>query len=366
MDSSTAIERSAAEWLARRDSAAWSAADQAAFEAWLTASTAHRVAWLRLQAAWRESGRLKALGAGLPPQRVPPRGGWMQSPFFHQAQAPAAQPDAGPEPSSARAAVPVDLRGFAFKRAAAQPRRARLGLRLAGVAASLALATVLGLQWRQFNAVERSTYATAVGELRTVTMADGSQAQLSSASRVEVALSGRERRVEVRSGEVFFDVAKDPQRPFVVQAGAQRVVAVGTRFSVRSDQHALRVVVTEGRVRLLPAAPAAAPVLLSAGMVALADPRGVHVRTHPLRQAEELLSWRDGVLNFRNTPLAEAVAEFNRYHATQMVIDDPAVAAIPIGGSFRWSNTDAFVRLLEQGFALRAERRGERIILRSE
>src|SRR5690606_7372246 len=76
MASSIRIERAAAAWLARRDAGGWAARDQAELEDWLAASTAHRVAWLRLQAAWRESGRLKALGAGLPAGRVPAPGRW--------------------------------------------------------------------------------------------------------------------------------------------------------------------------------------------------------------------------------------------------------------------------------------------------
>src|SRR5690606_5824072 len=76
MDSSIRIERAAAAWLARRDADGWVARDQDELDDWLAASTAHRVAWLRLQAAWRESGRLKALGAGLPAGQVPVRGRW--------------------------------------------------------------------------------------------------------------------------------------------------------------------------------------------------------------------------------------------------------------------------------------------------
>src|SRR5882724_1218152 len=75
------IEESAAVWLARRDSGNWNDADHAGFNEWLNASTAHRVAYLRLEAAWTEAGRLKALGAGLPSDQVPPPGAWGNHPF---------------------------------------------------------------------------------------------------------------------------------------------------------------------------------------------------------------------------------------------------------------------------------------------
>jgi len=82
--------------------------------------------------------------------------------------------------------------------------------------------------------------------------------------------------------------------------------------------------------------------------------------------AEDLLSWREGLLVFRGTPLVEAAAEFNRYNAHKLMVDDPSIAAIPVGGSFRWSNTDAFVRVLEQGFGLRAVRDGDVTRLRAQ
>jgi len=142
-----------------------------------------------------------------------------------------------------------------------------------------------------------------------------------------------------------------------VEADDRRVVVVGTRFSVRHADGELRVAVTEGRVRLEETAePDAPPTLLIAGMVAFARGDGVRLRQQSASEVEDMLSWRKGLLVFRSTPLVEAVAEFNRYNAHKLVIDDPSIAAIPVGGSFRWANTDAFVRVLEQGFGLHAER----------
>ncbi|WP_257388765.1 FecR/PupR family sigma factor regulator, partial [Tahibacter caeni] len=75
------IEHDAAAWLARRDGGDWSAEQADALERWLAAATAHRVAFLRLEAAWTESGRLKALGAGLARGELPERGRWSQTRF---------------------------------------------------------------------------------------------------------------------------------------------------------------------------------------------------------------------------------------------------------------------------------------------
>ena len=83
----------------------------------------------------------------------------------------------------------------------------------------------------------------------------------------------------------------------------------------------------------------------------------------PLSQAEEALSWRSGVLVFRNATLADVIAEFNRYTEHQIVILDPRVAGMRIAGSFRATNAEGFVRLLEQGYPLRVEHRDEEILL---
>ena len=359
MDSSKQIERTAAAWLARRDSETWTEADQAELDAWLGAATANRVAWLRLTAAWRQSERLKVLGAGGPPGRVPARGVWPLSPFFEQLVT------AEESPASTEAVESPEAAELPESPAKSSPRRR--GLRFAAVAASLALAAVLALGWWEFSKVEQGSYLTAVGKLRTVALPDGSQATLSSNSSIDMRMSRRERRIELQRGEVYFEVTREPDRPFVVQVGERRVVVVGTQFAVRSDADELRVLVTEGRVRLeSESSPSRHPELLTAGMEAVASRAGVQVRSHPLDEVGEMLSWRGGFLSFRDTPLAEAAAEFNRYNRRQIVVVDDAIAAIPIGGNFRWSNTDAFVRLLEQGFGVRAERRGDEIVLRGE
>jgi transmembrane sensor len=348
MASSTQIERAAAEWLARRE-AGWSNAEQAQFEIWLDASIAHRVAWIRLETGWQRASRLKVLGAGLSQGQAPPPGTWSEL-----------YADAAPGSVSS----PVDLRGVVFQQRA-QPRQPWAPRWFAVVAVLLVVVGVAG--WWQFGGTERTSYVTAVGEMQTVTLDDGSVMQLSSGSRVEVVYSRRQRQLQLQRGEAYFEVARQLGRPFAVEAEGRRVVAVGTRFSVRRDSDDLRVAVTEGTVRLEDEArPAAAPTLLSAGTLAIASRDGVRVRPRSVNELEALLSWRQGLLVFRSTPLAEAVAEFNRYNTHKLVLDDPAITAIPVGGSFRWANTEAFVRVLEQGFELRAERRGDETHLRAQ
>lgn len=374
MADSIGIERQAAAWLARRDAGDWTAADQAGLDAWLAESTARRVAWVRLEAAWRESGRLKALGAGLPAGAVPLRGQWTRSALAGLHADGAVGTDAAPGSRATGAATasppgPLDAATLVF---APRPRRSTYPLRgLVAVAATAVLAMSLVLGWRHYAPTTPPVaYRTAVGALESMPLADGTEATLSSDSRIVVAFSRRERHVDLERGEAFFHAATNPRRPFVVAAAGHRVVAVGTRFAVRRDGDGVRVVVTEGLVRLEsapgPDGRRQPTTLLPAGSVALAGDDGVVVQSGTVEQAERMLSWRDGFLAFHDTPLAVAAAEFNRYNARKIVIGDPSVASMRIGGSFRWSNTEAFVRLLERGFPVRAERRVDAIVLHGQ
>ncbi|MEF3082145.1 FecR domain-containing protein [Luteimonas sp. SMYT11W] len=337
-----AIEAAAADWLARRDGSAWTAGDDAELAIWLDADVAHRVAFLRLQAVWAETARLQALGAGHVGAGMPPR--VLRGEAGHTFDEPAA---------------------LRFAPRASPPRR-RHGLWI-GAALAACLALVAGGAWFVTVPIDPVDVRTATGITRTVALADGSQTTLASDTAIEVRMSRRERRIALTAGEAFFEAAKDPQRPFVVEAGDRRVVAVGTRFSVRRERDALRVVVTEGTVRLEPLGDdiRQPTTLLPAGSVATVRRDAVLVRSLSLAEVEELVDWRSGRLVFRDTALTDAVAEFNRFNTRQIVIADTTVGALRIGGSFRWENAEGFVRLLERGFPVEAEYGRERIVLRA-
>lgn len=353
MTSSALIDRTAAAWLARRDAGGWTPADQAALDAWLQEATAHRVAFLRLDAAWRRADRLKALGAGRADPMPPPRGAWMLAQYDRMHR---------PAP-----AIPTRLTGRHPPRRPSVPATRYLLRGLLAATACVLLAALLWPTWQRHAAAESTIYATTTGALREVPLADGSRITLSSDSRVRVTYSRDQRHIELQRGEAFFAVAKDARRPFTVVAGERRVIAVGTRFDVRRDSADLRVVVTQGLVRLEADARADGrrqPVtLLPAGSIALASGDGVTVHSGPVAQAEDRLSWRSGLLVFHDTPLAAAAAEFNRYNTRKIVVADATAGALRIGGNFRWSNADAFVRLLQQGFPVRVQHQADRIVV---
>jgi transmembrane sensor len=362
-ENSRDVRRAAGEWLAQRDAGRWADADEVHFQAWLNASTMHRVEFLRLQAAWNETRRMKALAAGIQTDRPPPAGQWNLSPFFEDKR------------FSSTAETHSERRGqtMPISSAPSNTRRAR------AVAAGVLLCVgASALAWNVWPAGHR--YTTSIGGTASISIPDGSRVTLNTNSQIRVALTSAERHVDLQQGEAFFEVAKDSKRPFVVEAGRRRVVAVGTRFSVRRERDVVQVVVTEGKVRLedaskplLSVASATAasavsegpdvPLVLPSGTVARAGNAGVLVQHETVPEAEAALSWRSGMLTFRDTSLADAIAEFNRYNERQVVIEDPAVAALKIGGNFRSNNVADFLELLQGGYPVRVVEETDRYVL---
>lgn len=335
MDSSKQIEQRALAWLAKRDSAQWSDADQADLTQWLQENTRHRVAFLRVEAGWERSARLKAFGVGRQPGVVPPPGAWRTSPFFDRRPVPAVR-------SAVKASAP----------------------KIAALAAGVALA--IGAVFHLQGWVGSDEYSTPVGGLASIPLRDGSNVTLNTHSEVRVALTETERRIELKAGEAFFDVAKDPSRPFIVEAGDRRVIAVGTQFSVRREGLKVQVVVTEGKVRVEGHDGASGTQFLTAGTIFHAVRDSKLVQQKSVHEAQDALSWRSGYLTFDETSLADAIAEFNRYSAQQIVIQDPQLAVLRINGKFRSTNAGEFVELLHEGFGIQVKKTEETIALLAE
>ena len=316
-DHAAQIERQAANWIARQSGSAWTATDQQELTRWLEASTANKVAYLRLESAWNQADRLKALGVTARPERAPTR----------------------------------------YK----APRRTGW-LRPLSLAAAVMLVTTLGIVGYHLWMPAGSSFQTSIGALTSIPMPDGSKVTLNTDSQVRIAVTEHERRINLGRGEAFFEVAKDPTRPFVVVAGHCRVVAVGTQFSVWREADGVRVAVTEGRVRV-ERGNDAPPTEVGAGSIAHAGDAGVLVEHRRAGEVEETLGWRRGYLFFHDLPLSDAIAELNRYNQNKIVIDSPDLAGIRISGSFRSTNVNGFVHLLHDGFSITVEKKGEQIVL---
>jgi transmembrane sensor len=218
-------------------------------------------------------------------------------------------------------------------------------------------------------------YVTSANGYQRVTLEDGSILSLNSNSLVQVNYTAGERRVHLRRGEVFFTVAKNKSRPFIVEVGSVSVRAVGTAFNVRMERHDVEVLVAEGRVKLehqtsTAGEPSSLPEL-GVGQRLLISSRSndasqmLDVQTLPLAEVRESLAWQEPRLRFVDTPLASVVAQFNERNRIQIVLGDARLETMPVDGSFRAENVEAFIRLLESTGGLVAERVNEnRIVLR--
>jgi len=277
--------------------------DRAAFDAWLAQDPRHDGALLRAQAALSLIDRTIAAGS--------------------------------PEPVAAPPRAP----------AMRLPNRRWL---LAGTGGAVAatLAGVVGWPYWQGERV-----ATTRGEIRRLPLADGSIATIDTDSELRVALVSDARRIALDRGQAWFQVAKDRERPFVVDAGIAQVRAVGTAFSVRRTSGGVQVAVTEGTVAIWASDARGAMKILEAGEFATFLPGDAAPKTGSAPAAiERALAWRDGEISLEGETLGDAVAEFNRYNRQQLVVADPGLARQRLVGLFQIDSPADFAATVAASF----------------
>jgi transmembrane sensor len=204
-------------------------------------------------------------------------------------------------------------------------------------------------------------YRTAVGQTRTVRLTDGSLVHLNTNSSVEVSLGEKLRSIKLLKGEAQFDVAHDAKRPFIVDAEGTLVRAIGTMFNVRLRQDVTELTVIEGVVAVRNGQSAARRV--ASGRSAAVRSGSIAVTPLAPARIRQRVAWQEGLVEFDGDTLAQAVEEFNRYRATPLVIGDPALASLRVGGAFRLSRSNDFVQALESGFGVKAISGSDRSII---
>jgi transmembrane sensor len=279
--------------------------------AWVAADPRHAVAFARMEAAWEAGARLRA---SPPPIDDTP-----------------ANEDALPRVSPSRRAL------------------------VGGFVAATVIAGAATAAWRYTRDVE--LYRTRLGERRVIILSDGSRIHLNTASTVEVAMERRRRRIHLVRGEALFEVAHDPKRPFLVDAGSARLRAVGTAFNVRIRDTLVELTVTEGivavaqngaHVRETPAPHIVAGdgAVIRSGAVA-----PTVLNSDLLRQRT---AWQDGVIELDGESLPQAVEEFNRYRTRPIIVGDPRLANLRVGGRFEVDEADKFLTAVEGSFPINA------------
>lgn len=256
------------------------------------------------------------------------------------------------------------------------PRRRRHAWLASAVAASalVALAIVWWARPELLGGWQR--YETRVGEQRAVQLEDGSILQLNTDSRIRVRYSGSARDIRMLHGEAFFKVANDVQRPFRVQAGDTLIRALGTQFDVYHREATTKVAVVEGRVEISRAGTvragdgAAAPrQRISRTELGRGEAARIAAGSDLVTQAgvdiASATAWQQRRLVFNEESLGHIADEFNRYNATpRLIIEDEAVRARRLGGTFDADDPGALVSFVLRNGDLEAERTGERWIIR--
>lgn len=314
-----AITDEAARWVAAAEGGALSADEKAERDAWLAADRRHARAFAEMQDIWAHMGAVPvtpALRASLP--------------------------------------SPRQLRR-SERRASAARRHHWIGPALA---ASMAL-VVIGVA-DDWPTRMRADAMTATGERRTVNLPDGSTIQLDTHSAVAFDFGGDRRVVRLLTGEAAFTVARDPGRPFTVEAAGGSATALGTRFLVRTADDGARVTVTEHRVRVAYPAPEGAATIVPEGRSVAYGPSGLG-QTAPANVADAM-AWTDGVLVFKNRPLGEVVAEIARYHRGYVRVLGDA-QSLRVSGVFRIDDSVAALDQLQRSLGLHSTHLTDHLIL---
>lgn len=197
-----------------------------------------------------------------------------------------------------------------------------------------------------------AAYASKVGQIRTVVLADGSRVTLDTASRIVPSFSGRERRVTLVGGRGRFAVAHDEERPFIVIAGHREVIARGTVFDVRFDGRNLEVTLLEGKVDIEQSghdAGSGTPIRLTPGKRAVIDEGGKGPR---IEVAPPVASWTEGMISADDTPLADLVREANRYSAAPVVLAESGLGGVRVSGAFKPGDAEALGAALAEALDL--------------
>ena len=290
------IDKEAFEWVARKYARGLSTLESGEFDAWYAADVRHQGAYARAMAI------CNAINLATAPESL------------------------SPELSAAR-----------------ERRSARRGWLKTGAMAACVVAAVGSVGLATLR--EDRVLSTAKGELRKIPLQDKSIATINSGSQIEVAFTEKQRTVNLRKGEAWFEVAKDKSKPFVVEAGEARIRAVGTAFSVRRFANGTEVLVTEGKVEVWGKGKTSQRRLLVEGDRAfLAQNAGpISVSRQPV-EVNRKLAWREGKLILKNHTLDDAVADFNRYSPKTIVIVDAALREKRLFGQYKLDAPELFAQ----------------------
>jgi len=310
------IRSMAQDWVVeRRAGTNWSDKDQVRLDAWLAQSSAHLIAYWRMEAAWDCAQRLAAVT----------------------------------EPTRPNSRIRTLFRSH----------RAR-------IAVGATLIAVLGTGvLTQFREPADKIYATPLGGQMTVKLADGSEIQLNTNSVLHLSSDPARRQATLEKGEAYFAIEHDASNPFVLTVAGHKVTDLGTKFSVHTEGESVEVALVEGMAKFEPShtATKATTAVLRPGDVAIATSTSLSLKKKLVARIQDELSWRQGVLTFRDVTLADAATTFNRYNNTKIIIADSSVGQLTLYGTFPMKDVSAFADAAQAYFNLRVSNRNGEIVI---
>lgn len=373
-DAERLLEQACA-WLSQLHSGEFSQSARQELNAWRAADSMHEQAWQRAEKLWAGLGQLRGRrvipgaqplpGEGVSKAKLEPsppgrgQGEGMQSNANSFTPTPSFMPawldeerellretsgGGGRQANGLVAKLDSRLRGNdglrSLKGRVNTKTRSRRSLTLAVACCALLAVTLTALYPPAFW---RADYLTGKGEQRTVTLADGSRVMLNTTTALAIHFDDNLRRVELLTGEAFFEVAKNPQRPFVVSSAGSEVRAVGTAFSVQRQSAQTQIELVEGIVEIQD--DQQRRERLTAGQSALIS--GHAIALQAAKRPENMALWRDGYLQFDGLPLHQAVAQINQYRPGRVVLLNTALADKRISGLFRLDALDQAIASLK-------------------
>lgn len=292
----------AIEWWLRQNDGPLSKSDRAAFEAWIAADEANKVAFEKLS-------RIGGL---------------------------------------------IEARHFGRK----QHRKAR-GSRAKVAAATVAGAVALFVLYDDVSIYLQSDYRTGPAETRRILLEDGSEVELAPRSAIAVRYEPGRRRLVLLRGEAWFEASPDAARPFVVTATEGTITALGTAFDVALEQGLAQVTVTKHRVKVTSGG---TDVLVAEGQQTSFTPGVAASQPQPVDLAQAT-AWRRGKLIFANKPLGEVVEALGRYHTGTVVFANNALRMRPVSGVFKANDPRAAFDEIETSLGLHTARLTDYLVI---
>lgn len=217
---------------------------------------------------------------------------------------------------------------------------------------------------------DRTLVSAAFGERKKVLLADSSVAYLNAGSQLSYEENFNDVKREVSiSGEVFFDVRKNPEKPFIVRHDDLYVKVLGTSFTVRAfnDEARTRVVVATGRVEVgQDTGDGKTKILepsLMPGEELLYDTKNRSKLVTSASDIATVFLWKDGVISFHDRPFSAVADELEKWYGIQIRFSDNGLKHYRFTGSFENLPIDQVLNLLRKTAPFEYTIRGKTIVI---